>query len=114
MSTQSDRVWVSLDYLNGGQVASWRGLMDSADLEAIVSGGFTQPFVVLESVHWVESIWSEAERRHKLKLTVSGRDGTFRWHQGTLYLRPESISNIGLLGDCSKLVRGNDRLLDEE
>jgi hypothetical protein len=114
MSANDDRVWVSLDYVRGGQVTGFRGQMDAADLEAILAGGFTLPFVTLENVHWIESVWNDAERRSKIKVTVYGRHGTVRGHTGTLYLRPEHIASIAPLYDCEELLADENRFRDEE
>jgi hypothetical protein len=115
VSAGSDLVWVAVDLLRGGQLTGlFRGQMDAADLEAILTGAFTLPFVTLENVHWMESVWNEAERRTKLKLTVYGQHGMFRGHKGPMYLRPEQIATIAPLHDCRALLQGEDRFRDED
>jgi hypothetical protein len=104
MTTNNGRIWVSLDYVRGNQVNGFRGQMDSDDLEAILAGSFTLPFVTLERVHFFESVWNEAERRSKTTLMVYGRNGNYREHTGSLHLRPEFIVSIAPLRDCQELL----------
>jgi hypothetical protein len=88
--------------------------MDAAELEAILTGNFTPPFVTLEDVHWVESVWNAAERRNQIKVTVYGQHGTFRVFKGSVHLRPEHISTIAPMHDCKRLLEGGERFQDDD
>lgn len=114
MSDNDDLVWISLDVMRGGQVSGFRGRMEAADLEAILAGVYTAPFVTLYNVHGLESVWNEAERRTKLKLTVYGRHGLVRGFKGSVHLRPDQISTIAPLHDCKGLLDSEDRFRDED
>ncbi len=81
-----------------------RGTMSASDWEAIISGAYLQPFVPLENVHWVESVWNEQDGSWAAKVTAYGRDKEWRWHTGTTYFRTESIFTISELRDCSPLL----------
>jgi hypothetical protein len=104
MPSDGRRVWVDVTLLRGGQTVSFRGSVLSEAFEAIVSGGYVEPFVCLENVHWVESIWSEGDGSWVNRTTVYGRDKKFRWHKGNLYFRPEAIFSIAEIHDSSRLI----------
>jgi hypothetical protein len=78
--------------------------MAAADLEAILSGGHLPPFVTLDDLHWVESVWSEQEGSWTTKVTAYGRDREWCWHTGVMHVRPETILAISELRDCSALL----------
>jgi hypothetical protein len=104
MSDDSEQVWVALELMRGGQTVLFRGTMSQADFEAITGGSYATPFVTIDNVHWVESVWSEQEGSWTNKVTVYGRDREWRWHTGAMHIRPDSIFSIADLRDCSAVL----------
>ena len=109
MSEDNDQIWVSVELIRGGQTALYRGTMSQSDFDSITTGSYTAPFVTLNNVHWVETIWSEQDSSWTHKVTVFGRDREWRWHTGAMHFRPESIFALANLRDCSAVVgKGDD------
>ncbi|HLW67976.1 MAG TPA: hypothetical protein VKS79_21845 [Gemmataceae bacterium] len=110
MSEEHDQIWVALELMRGGQTVLFRGTMAQSDFDAITSGSYTAPFVTLQNVHWVESVWSEQEGSWTNKVTVYGRDREWRWHTGAMHIRPDSIFSLADLRDCSSVVGKSDEI----
>ena len=112
MKTNSEQVWISVEVHRPNSTAGYCGRCSAADYEAMVNGSYPLPFLTLQDVHWVESVWSEADGRHRLKSTVYGRDGKWKRNAGPVALRTEHIASIALLKDCSEMVRSAEQYLD--
>ncbi len=112
MSSDSDQVWVSVEVVRGGALATYRGRIAAADLESINAGNHFQPFLVIEDAHWVEWVWSDQEQRFRTKVTVFGRDGQWKWNAGSVSVRVDTISSIALLKDCTPLLRSPEPFVD--
>src|SRR5215831_15397978 len=97
MSDAAELVWVSLDVLRGNQTSGYRGRMALADYEALVSGNFGLPFVLLEDVHWVEVAWNQQTGQREVTVHAFGRTREWEWYAGSIYLRPESIATLAPL-----------------
>jgi hypothetical protein len=112
MRAEIEQVWVSVEVARGNTVATYRGRIAAAELEAITSGNHFQQFLNLEDVHWVESVWHEQEQRFRTKVTAYGRDKQWKWNAGSLLLRVDTITSIALLKDCATLLRSREEFAD--
>lgn len=109
---QSEQVWLCVEILLPTSTAAYSGRCPLVDYLAIVNGSFPLPFLTLQDVHWVDTVWSEADQRHRNTITLYGRDGKWKLYEGSVSLKIEHIFSMAVLTDRSEIVRSKGLYLD--
>ncbi|MBL8192810.1 MAG: hypothetical protein JNM06_03220 [Blastocatellia bacterium] len=105
-------VWVGIEILRIADVVTLRGSIRETDLSAILEGEFKKPFLEIKHLHWTTTVWDEITGQNKIDFVAHGRDGEWKWHTGTFFLKQEKILAIGLIEDCSKYLSLDEDLDD--
>jgi hypothetical protein len=103
LPSPSDRVWVLVELVKGGQLGVYRGAMRRADLDSLLAGTFGGAFVRLDHVHWLD----------KGRVVMLGREGEWEASVGALHLRVDQIHVLGELKgppDVSGLAEDSDAI----
>lgn len=112
MSINPEQVWLCVEVRLPSSTAAYSGRCALTDYQAIVTGTYPLPFLTLEDVHWIETVWSEPDQRHRNMATLYGRDGKWKLYEGSVALRIEHIFAMAVLTDRSEVVRSKGPYLD--